>query len=138
VVVGPYLYSIIDCEPDEPVEVGRVSPPRSGAIAAFSNTHDFQIVNSTIAVAGRDYVVHNHNVHYHPNPHIDKLRAMLQSVPNLRKIYQDMLSKATAGTGLWLLKGDKFRVWLKPNGDIKIFWGSGMRMLAFNTHLSPC
>ncbi|KAH6903055.1 hypothetical protein BKA70DRAFT_1155716 [Coprinopsis sp. MPI-PUGE-AT-0042] len=37
-----------------------------------------------------------------------------------------MMSKATAGTGMWLVKGDKFRVWLEPNGDIKIFWGSGI------------
>ncbi|KAH6901938.1 hypothetical protein BKA70DRAFT_1435536 [Coprinopsis sp. MPI-PUGE-AT-0042] len=37
-----------------------------------------------------------------------------------------MLSKATLGTGMWLIKGDKFRLWLEPNSDIKIFWGSGI------------
>ncbi|KAH6903022.1 hypothetical protein BKA70DRAFT_1155699, partial [Coprinopsis sp. MPI-PUGE-AT-0042] len=47
-------------------------------------------------------------------------------MPNFRKIYQDMLSKTTPGTGMWLVEGDKFRVWLEPNGDIKIFWGSGI------------
>ncbi|KAH6874258.1 ankyrin repeat-containing domain protein [Coprinopsis sp. MPI-PUGE-AT-0042] len=36
------------------------------------------------------------------------------------------VSKATLGTGMWLVKGDKFRLWLEPNGDIKIFWGSGI------------
>ncbi|KAH6902979.1 hypothetical protein BKA70DRAFT_1155685, partial [Coprinopsis sp. MPI-PUGE-AT-0042] len=36
-----------------------------------------------------------------------------------------MISRATEGTGMWLLEGDKFRVWLEPNGNIKIFWGSG-------------
>jgi hypothetical protein len=61
------------------------------------------------------------------------LRELLQLIPNFRRIYQDMLSKATAGTGLWLLKGDKFRLWLEPNGDIKIFWGSGMRTSLSNT-----
>jgi hypothetical protein len=49
-----------------------------------------------------------------------------------------MLSKATAGTRVWLLKGGKFRLWLEPNGDIKIFWGSGMRTLIFNAHFAPC
>jgi hypothetical protein len=65
------------------------------------------------------------------------LREVLKLVPNFRRIYQDMLSKATAGTGLWLLKGDTFRLWLEPNGDIKIFWGSGMRTSPFNAHLAP-
>jgi hypothetical protein len=66
------------------------------------------------------------------------LRAVLQSVPNFRRIYQDMLSKATAGTGVWLLKGDKFGLWLEPNGDIKILWGSGMRTLACDAHFAEC
>jgi hypothetical protein len=65
------------------------------------------------------------------------LRVVLQLVPNFRRIYQDMLSKATAGTGLWLLKGKTFRIWLEPNGVIKIFWGSGMRTLLSNTRFAP-
>ncbi|KAH6880250.1 ankyrin repeat-containing domain protein [Coprinopsis sp. MPI-PUGE-AT-0042] len=36
------------------------------------------------------------------------------------------VSKAALGTGMWLVKGDEFRLWLEPNGDIKIFWGSGI------------
>jgi hypothetical protein len=99
-----------------------------GATDVFSNAHDFQIADSTVTVAGRD-VVHNHNHshHYYSEPPKNKLWEVLELVPNFRKIYHDMLSKATEGTGLWLLKGERFRVWLKPNGDIKIFWGSGMR-----------
>jgi hypothetical protein len=119
----------------------QVSPPSTGTIAAFSNAHDFQIANSTIAVAGRDYnVVHNHNhsVHYHSNPPMDILQVVLQSVPNFRRIYQDMLSKATAGTGVWLLKGDKFCIWLEPNGEIKILWGSGIRTLLSSAHFALC
>jgi hypothetical protein len=141
VAVGPYLCSIICCEPDEAAEIGRVPPPPPGTIAAFSNAHDFQIANSTIAVAGRDYNVvhnHNHNVHYHSNLPLNILRAVLHSVPNFRRIYQDMLSKATTGTGVWLLKGDKFRLWLEPNGDIKILWGSGMRTLPSNAQVAWC
>jgi hypothetical protein len=91
----------------------------------FSNAHGVEFTNSNFTVAGRD-VVHNH---YHSQIARD-FWAVLRSVPNFRKIYLDMLSKATRGTGLWLLRGDKFQLWLKPNGDIKIFWGSGIRMLS--------
>ncbi|KAH6904286.1 hypothetical protein BKA70DRAFT_542655 [Coprinopsis sp. MPI-PUGE-AT-0042] len=96
--------------------------PRTTAM--FSNAHNFQIANSTLSVAGRDHVVHNHYSQYERSRDI---WAILQSIPNFRRIYHDMLSKATAGTGMWLVKGDKFRIWLEPNGNIKIFWGSGIR-----------
>jgi hypothetical protein len=100
----------------------------------FSNTHDVHISDSSLTVTGRDHVVNNN--HYYSHYHDERSKdiwAVLQLVPNFRKIYQDMLSKATLGTGLWLLEGDKFRVWLEPNGDIKIFWGSGIRKLPLQT-----
>ena len=59
---------------------------------------------------------------------------ILQAAPNFRKIYQDMLSKATEGTGMWLLKNEKFRIWLEANGGIKILWGSGMRESIRSAH----
>ncbi|KAH6906094.1 hypothetical protein BKA70DRAFT_452588 [Coprinopsis sp. MPI-PUGE-AT-0042] len=90
----------------------------------FPNAHDLQIKDSTFISVGRD-VVHDHSRHYHYERPRD-IRAILDSIPNFRNIYHDMLSKATEGTGMWLVKGDKFRVWLEPNGDIKIFWGSGI------------
>jgi hypothetical protein len=68
----------------------------------------------------------NTSIHYHYDAPRD-IRAIVQSIPNFRKIYQDMLSLITHNTGLWLVKGGKFRIWLEPNGDIKIFWGSGIR-----------
>ncbi|KAH6906076.1 hypothetical protein BKA70DRAFT_1106875 [Coprinopsis sp. MPI-PUGE-AT-0042] len=89
-----------------------------------TNAHDLQIANSTFISVGRD-VVHDHSRHYHYERPRDVL-AILESIPNFRNIYHDMLSKATEGTGMWLVKGDKFRVWLESNGDIKIFWGSGI------------
>ncbi|KAH6889038.1 hypothetical protein BKA70DRAFT_1163664, partial [Coprinopsis sp. MPI-PUGE-AT-0042] len=92
--------------------------------AMFSNANDLKIVDSNLTVFGGD-VVHNHNIHYHYERPRD-MWAILQSIPNFRQIYHDMLSKATLGTGMWLVKGDKFRLWLEPNGDIKIFWGSGI------------
>ncbi|KAH6884376.1 hypothetical protein BKA70DRAFT_1084358, partial [Coprinopsis sp. MPI-PUGE-AT-0042] len=45
---------------------------------------------------------------------------------NLRAIHLDILSKATPGTGVWLLKTNKFILWLDPNGDLKILWGTGI------------
>ncbi|KAH6916361.1 ankyrin repeat-containing domain protein [Coprinopsis sp. MPI-PUGE-AT-0042] len=90
----------------------------------FPNAHNLQIVDSTVTAIGGD-VVHDYSRHYHYERPRD-IRAILESIPNFRQIYHDMLSKATEGTGMWLVKGDKFRVWLDPNGDIKIFWGSGI------------
>ncbi|KAH6889067.1 ankyrin repeat-containing domain protein [Coprinopsis sp. MPI-PUGE-AT-0042] len=87
------------------------------------NARDLQIVDSTLTIVGRD-VNHNHSVHYHYERPRD-IWAILESIPNFRNIYHDMLSNATQGTGMWLVKGDRFRVWLEPN-DIKIFWGSGI------------
>ncbi|KAH6909886.1 hypothetical protein BKA70DRAFT_1027556, partial [Coprinopsis sp. MPI-PUGE-AT-0042] len=34
--------------------------------------------------------------------------------------------KATPGTGGWWLKSAKFLIWLDPNGDLKILWGTGI------------
>ncbi|KAH6916346.1 hypothetical protein BKA70DRAFT_1216542 [Coprinopsis sp. MPI-PUGE-AT-0042] len=90
----------------------------------FSNAHNLQFVDSTVTNVEGD-VVHNHS-HHHYSERPRDIRAILESIPNFRQIYHDMLSKATEGTGMWLVKGDKFRVWLEPNGDIKIFWGSGI------------
>ncbi|KAH6889026.1 hypothetical protein BKA70DRAFT_884392 [Coprinopsis sp. MPI-PUGE-AT-0042] len=87
------------------------------------NAQGVHIQDSTLTVVGGD--VNNHSVHYHYERPRD-VWAILQSIPNFRNIYHDMLSKATLGTGMWLVKGDKFRVWLEPNGNIKIFWGSGI------------
>jgi hypothetical protein len=99
-----------------------VPSPRTTTM--FANAHGLQIADSHLTVAGGD--VHNTNIFYHYKRKRD-IWVILQAVPNFRKIYQDMLEKATEGTGMWLIKGDKFRVWLEPNGDIKILWGSGIR-----------
>ncbi|KAH6889056.1 ankyrin repeat-containing domain protein [Coprinopsis sp. MPI-PUGE-AT-0042] len=88
------------------------------------SARDLLMVDSALTVVGGD-VVHDHSRHYHYDRPRD-IWAILQSIPNFRQIYQDMLSKATEGTGMWLVKGDRFRLWLEPNGDIKIFWGSGI------------
>ncbi|KAH6916383.1 ankyrin repeat-containing domain protein [Coprinopsis sp. MPI-PUGE-AT-0042] len=105
-------------------EVERTSPALR-TTAMFSNTNDLKIVDSTLTVFGGDVNNHIHHHHHHHERSRD-IWAILQSIPNFRNIYHDMLSKATLGTGMWLVKGDKFRIWLEANGDIKIFWGSGI------------
>ncbi|KAH6909913.1 ankyrin repeat-containing domain protein, partial [Coprinopsis sp. MPI-PUGE-AT-0042] len=50
----------------------------------------------------------------------------LGAVRNLRKIHLDIVSKITPGTGVWLLKNDRFIIWLDLNGDLKILWGTGI------------
>jgi hypothetical protein len=88
----------------------------------FSGAHDLQIVNSHFTVVGES----SNHVHHHYGGKRD-IWAILQLVPNFRDIYHDTLEKITPKTGMWLVEGAKFSVWLEPNGDIKIFWGSGIR-----------
>jgi hypothetical protein len=83
----------------------------------FSGAHDVQIVNSNFMVVGES----TNHVHYRD------IWAILQLVPNFRNIYHDMLEKVTPRTGMWLVRGARFLIWLEPNGDIEIFWGSGIR-----------
>ena len=52
---------------------------------------------------------------------------LLHLVPNLRRIHLDTLSKATPGTGIWLFRTEHFLLWIDPDGNVKILWGSGMR-----------
>jgi hypothetical protein len=101
----------------------------------FTGAHDLQIVNSNLTVVGGD-IQNNSHVHYHYESKRD-IWAILQLVPNFRDIYHDMLEKVTPGTGMWLIEGDKFRVWLEPNGDIKIFWGSGIRESSWYIEVGP-
>lgn len=103
----------------------------------FVGASNLQITGSTLSVAGGD-VVHNNSIHYHyGRPRESSIWEVFESIPNFRRIYLDMLSKATLGTGVWLVKSDKFRVWLEPNGDLKIFWGSGIRQCSLHALWYP-
>jgi hypothetical protein len=106
-----------------------------GTTALISGARDVQVMDSALTVVGGD-LVHDHSQHYHYERKKD-IWAILQLIPNFRQIYLDLLSKATEGTGMWLLEGDKFRVWLEPNGDIKIFWGSGIRKSSSDINSCP-
>ncbi|KAH6899505.1 hypothetical protein BKA70DRAFT_1406331, partial [Coprinopsis sp. MPI-PUGE-AT-0042] len=76
-----------------------------------------------VNLAGRDVNVHKH---YHSYPDKVDITAVLGAIRNLRTIHLDIISKATPGTGVWLLKNHHFRIWLDSNGDLKILWGSGI------------
>ena len=115
-------YCLINRSRDSPGPAA--DPPTNNANSVFANAQNIQINGSTFTIVGGD--VFNH--HGTAGAAVKRtVQAALEAIPNFRKIYQDMLGKATEGTGLWLLKGDKFRIWLEPNGDIKILWGSGIR-----------
>jgi len=100
----------------------RASVPTARSANLLSNVRNVQITGGSFSVAGGD--VHNHS--HTGSVSESAIWSALQAISNFRKIYQDMLGKATPGTGMWLLKNEKFRVWLEANGDIKIFWGSGI------------
>lgn len=101
--------------------------PSPAVTAAVSGAENVAISNPTFNVAARrDNVVHNH----YSQPTVKRpktLEELMDSIPNFRQIYQDMLSKATPGTGMWLVETDELRVWLDADGSIKILWGSGIR-----------
>ena len=96
-----------------------------GPANILANAHNVQITGGALTIVQGD--VHNHPEGRGTSEIEVAIWKSLQAVPNFRKIFQDMLGKATEGTGIWLLKNEKFRIWLKANGNIKIFWGSGMR-----------
>ncbi|KAH6884366.1 hypothetical protein BKA70DRAFT_140333 [Coprinopsis sp. MPI-PUGE-AT-0042] len=75
-------------------------------------------------LAGRDVTIHKH---YHAYPDSVDISTVLGSIRNLRTIHLDVLSKVTPGTGVWLLKTANFIIWMDPNGDLKILWGTGIR-----------
>ncbi|KAH6904821.1 hypothetical protein BKA70DRAFT_1506673, partial [Coprinopsis sp. MPI-PUGE-AT-0042] len=54
------------------------------------------------------------------------ITAILDTIRNLRKIHQGVLSKVTPGTGIWFLKTNRFLIWLDPNRNVKILWGTGI------------
>ena len=95
----------------------------SGPANILANAHNVQITGGALSIVQGDV----HNYYQGSASSASVIWQALQAVPNFRKIYLDMVSKATEGTGIWILKHEKFRIWLEPNGDIKIFWGSGMR-----------
>ncbi|KAH6879578.1 hypothetical protein BKA70DRAFT_1576192 [Coprinopsis sp. MPI-PUGE-AT-0042] len=65
-------------------------------------------VTGPLNVAARD--VHSH-IHYH----------RVESANDIAT-----LGRATPGTGLWIVECETFRLWLDPDGWLRIMWGYGM------------
>lgn len=105
-------------------ETGPSSPfGRSGATVL--QAHGVTTNNGHVVLAGGNVNIQQF-YNLLPETRVD-IASILRLVNNLRNIHLDVLSKATPGTGIWLLKTDKFSVWLDPNGDLKILWGTGIR-----------
>ncbi|KAH6905412.1 hypothetical protein BKA70DRAFT_1431036 [Coprinopsis sp. MPI-PUGE-AT-0042] len=92
-----------------------------GCPPEMASAHGFPANNVTFLRATRD--VHFHVFESQPG---FNTRSALRLVWNFRQIHQDVLGKATPGTWLWFFKTEKFVLWLDPNGDLKILWGTGI------------
>ncbi|KAH6877440.1 ankyrin repeat-containing domain protein [Coprinopsis sp. MPI-PUGE-AT-0042] len=97
-------------------------PSKASTPATIQQAYGVTTNHGDVNLAGRD-VVHKH---YHSYPDKVDITAVLGAIRNLRTIHLDIISKATPGTGVWLLKNQHFRIWLDSNGDLKILWGSGI------------
>jgi hypothetical protein len=93
------------------------------AVVGIQGTHQVQILNSTVNTAGRD----NHITHVHHHGDSAHQKPVLDDVDNFRKIQQDTLEKATAGTIDWLFGTQDFSLWWNKSPGFKVLWGSGMR-----------
>ena len=87
--------------------------------------HGISTNHGSVVVAGGGVTI---QTNYHGTPHqLASIVEVLRLVPNLRKIHLDVLSKATPGTAIWILRTDYFLLWLDPEGALKILWGTGIR-----------
>ncbi|KAH6901824.1 hypothetical protein BKA70DRAFT_1568315 [Coprinopsis sp. MPI-PUGE-AT-0042] len=82
-------------------------------------------VTGPLNVAARD--VNHINYYYRvESTSDDSMPLILESVPNFRAIQIATLGRATPGTGLWIVECETFRLWLDPDGWLRIMWGYGM------------
>jgi hypothetical protein len=81
-------------------------------------------VTGPLNVAGRDVNNYYYRVESTSDFHVPYT---LYSVPNFRGIQIATLGRATPGTGLWIVEFEQFRIWLDPEGWLRIMWGYGMR-----------
>ncbi|KAH6905417.1 hypothetical protein BKA70DRAFT_1153112 [Coprinopsis sp. MPI-PUGE-AT-0042] len=82
-------------------------------------------VTGPLNVAARDVYNCNHYHRVESASDVD-MPSILESVPNFRGIQIATLGRATPGTGLWIVECETFRIWLDPNGWLRIMWGYGM------------
>ena len=98
-------------------------------VSSSQRAHNISTNNGSVFLAGGNVTVQNQyfDNHQQSKPRTIDMAEVLRMVSNLRKVYLDILSKATPGTAIWILKTDYFSLWLDPNGDLKVLWGSGIR-----------
>ncbi|KAH6905339.1 ankyrin repeat-containing domain protein [Coprinopsis sp. MPI-PUGE-AT-0042] len=106
--------------------IQATSHPRAAAAHTSTVTQDVHSIHNDghMNVVGRDSIRYHTHLHYHGTT-VD-LESVMRAIPNFRKIHQDTWAKAAPGTGMWLLRSDTISLWLEPNGDLKIIWGSGI------------
>ncbi|KAH6904783.1 hypothetical protein BKA70DRAFT_1153566 [Coprinopsis sp. MPI-PUGE-AT-0042] len=83
-------------------------------------------VTGPLNVAARDVYNCNHYHRVESANDVDSMPSILESVPNFRGIQIATLGRATPGTGLWIVECETFRLWLDPDGWLRIMWGYGM------------
>ena len=96
--------------------------------------HGVQTHHGNISLAGGNITSFQNNYYGQPEPTMNSIEDLLRLVPNLRKIHLDVLAKVTAGTAVWILKTRYFLLWLDPNGNLKILWGSGIREYSLDVY----
>ncbi|KAH6879581.1 hypothetical protein BKA70DRAFT_207350 [Coprinopsis sp. MPI-PUGE-AT-0042] len=83
-------------------------------------------VTGPLNVAARD-INQVHNYYNRVESSNDaSIPLILELVPNFRGIQIATLGRATPGTGLWIVECEMFRLWLDPDGWLRIMWGYGM------------
>ena len=91
---------------------------------------DITVNSGKVLLTARD-TINNYSYNYgnpqQAEPRTINMAEVLALVSNLRQVHLEVLSKATPGTAVWILRTDYFLLWLDPNGDLKILWGSGIR-----------
>ncbi|KAH6897805.1 hypothetical protein BKA70DRAFT_1406755, partial [Coprinopsis sp. MPI-PUGE-AT-0042] len=98
----------------------------SRAVVVRQALHGVQVSGGDLSVVGGDVTVHHH---HHDTRFAGTdlgIISIMQAIPNLRNIHIAILGKATPGTGAWIFQWAIFRLWLDPDGYLKIMWGSGM------------
>ncbi|KAH6905409.1 hypothetical protein BKA70DRAFT_1565052 [Coprinopsis sp. MPI-PUGE-AT-0042] len=83
-------------------------------------------VTGPLNVAARDINQVHNNYYRVESSRDDSMPPILESVPNFRGIQIATLGRATPGTGLWIVQCEMFRLWLDPDGWLRIMWGYGM------------
>ena len=124
----------LSCVLNRQLKALKASSYSSGVGALVQQVNGLTISNGNFTQAGGNVSIQNH-FYGQTGPSIT-ISEILRRVPNMRKIHLDILSKATTGTGIWVLKTKKFTLWLDPSSGLRILWGTGIRKCTRNPSAS--